>query len=193
METIDTDNLIYLSAFLVLIGGSYLLSQRRNIGQVMRHAGVWVLIFLGAILAVAAWEDISGAVTSRATVSQDGSEIRVPRSVDGHYYLTLEVNGAATRFVVDTGATDIVLTQEDAEKAGIARDSLVFAGRAQTANGVVETAPVRLESVAIGPVVDRNVRAIVNGGDLHESLLGMGYLDRFGTIMIQDGELILRR
>ncbi|MEM9754648.1 MAG: TIGR02281 family clan AA aspartic protease [Pseudomonadota bacterium] len=193
MGETDFASLIYLSLFLVVIAGSYFVSQRKNLGQSARYAAIWGLIFLGAILAVGAWTEIRGVVEGRASVAQDGSEIVVPQAPDGHFYLTLEVNGTPIRFVIDTGATDIVLSRRDAERAGLDLAALIFSGRATTANGVVETAPVRLDTVGIGPVKDEDVRAVVNGGDLRESLLGVSYLSRFGSIEIAGGTLTLRR
>ncbi|MEM1273632.1 MAG: TIGR02281 family clan AA aspartic protease [Pseudomonadota bacterium] len=193
MDVLTDGNLTFLIILLAAIVGSFVLAQRTNVARLLRSAGTWGLIFLGVLLAASMWDDLSIRSLGRATVSQDGAEIRVPQGFDGHYYLTLEINGAPVRFVVDTGATDIVLTQDDARKAGIDMTSLNFLGSARTANGVVQTAPIRIDSVAIGPIEDRGVRAVVNGGELHESLLGMGYLSRFGTIIIEGGEMTLRR
>jgi aspartyl protease family protein len=95
--------------------------------------------------------------------------------------------------VVDTGATDIVLTKEDAARAGLDPDSLRYLGRAGTANGEVRTAYVRLNDVRLGDITDRDVAAVVNGGQMDQSLLGMGYLQRWGRIEIAGGELILTR
>lgn len=189
----DTENLIYLAVLLVLLAGSYLLASRTNIAQTLRYAGIWGIIFMAAILAVGAWDDLRRVVDGRASVAQDGSEIRVRQSMDGHFYLNLQVNGEDIRFLVDTGATDIVLTQEDAARAGLDVEGLMFLGSAQTANGIVRTAPVRLDSLGLGPIRDSNVRAVVNGGELGDSLLGMRYLQRYGSILIENGELILRR
>ena len=188
-----SDDQIYLGLFIALIVGSFFLAQRTNVAQILRGFGRWVLIGFAIALVGATWGDLRVIFDGQASVSQDGQEITVPRSFDGHYYLTLEVNGHPVRFMVDTGATDIVLSREDAEKSGLDMDRLIFLGQAQTANGIVQTAPVRLDSVGIGPVMDRNVRAVVNGGELHGSLLGMGYLSRFGTFLIEDSVLTLRR
>ena len=182
--------------FLGLLGGaialSYVVSNRGNLGRVTRQAAIWVLIFLGAIAAVGLWPTIQDTLLPRQSVAQ-GGEIIVPMSADGHYYLTLEVNGTPVRFVVDTGASEIVLTTEDAARIGIDPESLIYSGRAMTANGMVETAPVRLASVALGGVVDEAVRAVVNRGDLFESLLGMSYLRRFERLEITGGQLRLAR
>ena len=58
---------------------------------------------------------------------------------------------------------------------------------------MVQTAPVRLDSLALGPITDRNVAAWINGGDLDQSLLGMDYLHRFSNIQFSDGRMILSR
>lgn len=189
----DFARIIYLGLFLSVIAGWFLLSQRQRIGKVIQQAAIWLFIFFGTILAYGIWDDIRDTVLPRQSVAVDGSQVRVPQHTDGHFYLTLEVNGTPIRFVVDTGATDMVLRAEDAEKAGIDIEALVYSNRAMTANGVIETAPVRLDEVTLGPVTDSGVRAVVNPGDMHESLLGMGYLGRFESIEITRGELILTR
>lgn len=117
----------------------------------------------------------------------------MPRSPDGHYHLTLDVNGTPLRFIVDTGATDIVLSREDALRVGIDPTTLRFFGRAVTANGTVQTARVTLESVTLGPHTDHNVPARVNGGSMTGSLLGMGYLERFQRVEISRDRLTLMR
>jgi aspartyl protease family protein len=86
-----------------------------------------------------------------------------------------------------------VLSQKDAVKLGLNPDKLTYFGRALTANGEVRTAPVRLDTVAIGPYNDRNLSAVVNAGDLGQSLLGMNYLQRWSRIEISDGKLTLSR
>ena len=122
-----------------------------------------------------------------------GDRIEVPRAPDGHYYLTVEIEGVPVRFVVDTGASQIVLSQSDAERIGLDTKSLAYLGRAYTANGEVRTAPVRLESLVVGPVRHENLRAVVNQGEMGQSLLGMEYLQRFSSIEITGGRLVLTR
>lgn len=183
--------------FLGLLGGaialSYVAANRGNLSRVARQAALWVLIFMGAIAVVGLWPTIRDTVVPRQTVMQDGSEIVVPMSPDGHFYLTLELNGTPVRFVVDTGASEIVLTAEDAARIGLDPATLVYSGRAQTANGMVETAPVRIATIALGGVIDEGVRAVVNRGELFESLLGMSYLRRFDRLEIAGGQLRLAR
>ena len=117
----------------------------------------------------------------------------MPRRPDGHYSVTVAINGVPIEFVIDTGATDMVLSQADAARAGLDPANLAYLGSAMTANGEVRTATVRLETVNLSGIEDRNVRAVVNQGDLDGSLLGMGYLGRFSNIQITNGQMILTR
>lgn len=193
MANLDTGNLIYLIVLLVMVGGWFFMQSREGLNKTLQYAAVWAMIFIGGAAAVGLWQDISR--TARAPqISVSGSDqIIVPRARDGHYYLTAQVNDANIRFVVDTGATDMVLTQKDAARAGIDPDGLAYLGRANTANGEVRTAFVRLDNVRLGQVSDRDVPAVVNEGQMKQSLLGMGYLQRWGRIEITGGELILTR
>jgi len=193
MENFDTARLLYL----VLLGGAVLLwffaQNRASLGKVTQQALVWGLIFVGVIAAVGLWGDIRQTVQPTQTVLAQGDRIELPRAPDGHYYLTAQVNGTPVRFVVDTGATQIVLSQDDARAAGLELSNLIYAGRAFTANGTVRTAPVRLDQIAIGPIADHDVRAVVNEGKMDQSLLGMDYLQRFSSVEISNGTLSLTR
>ncbi len=189
----DIGNMIYLIILGVVIGGYLLVSNRRQMGKMAQQAAIWVFIFLGAIVVAGMWGDISNTVMPRQSVAQSGASVTLPRAQDGHYYLTLELNGVPTRLVVDTGASEIVLTQADAERAGVDMSRLIFSGRAFTANGMVETAPVTLQSVSLGGITETNIRATVNRGEMTESLLGMSYLSRFSRLEISDGKMVLER
>jgi aspartyl protease family protein len=184
-------------AYLVLLGsailGYMILQNRHRLAQIVQQAMVWFFIFVGAIFAVGLWDDLRGTVMPRQASLMSDGRISVPREFDGHYYLTLTVNGTPVRFVVDTGATDIVLTQRDAARVGLNPDGLTYFGEAATANGVVRTARVRLDSIAFENVVDRRVRAWVNAGEMETSLLGMAYLQRFERIEIANDTLNLFR
>ncbi|WP_170371202.1 retropepsin-like aspartic protease family protein [Ruegeria arenilitoris] len=184
-------------AYLVLLGAALLMwfftHNRQSLGKTLQMAMAWVFIFIGIIAVVGLWGDIRSTVGVSPQMSVTGDVIEVPRSFDGHYYLPMLVNGKPVTFLVDTGASQIVLSPQDAERVGFDTGQLTFHGRASTANGVVQTAPVRLDSLALGPITDRNVPAWINGGDLDQSLLGMDYLHRFSNIQFSDGRMILSR
>lgn len=186
-------SLLYLALLGAVVAGYALLSMRGTLGQGLRQAGLWLLLFLGVIAGYGLWSDIQGTVMPRQAVFAEAGRIEVPRAPDGHYYLTVAVNGAPVRFVVDTGATDLVLSRRDAERAGIDVAALAFAGSATTANGVVPTARIWLDTVAIGPLRDTRVAATVNGGEMQGSLLGMAYLERFAEVTFGGGRMVLSR
>ncbi|MGX9353875.1 retropepsin-like aspartic protease family protein [Roseobacteraceae bacterium S113] len=191
MSGTDTGNLIYLVVLLGAVVFWFIASNRESMGKILQQSLLWGLIFLGVIAAYGLWDDIRGTVLPQQAVFEEEGRIELPRMPDGHYYLTAEVNGAQTRFVVDTGATSVVLTQDAARAAGLDPSELAFTSIARTANGSVRTAPVVLDSLNVGAVEARGVRAVVNEGDMPESLLGMSYLQRFDRIEIADGLLIL--
>ncbi|WP_026147578.1 retropepsin-like aspartic protease family protein [Limimaricola hongkongensis] len=185
-------SLAYLGLLGAAIAGWFLVQNRDRLGQVAQQAAVWTLIFIGAIAAAGLWSDIRDEAVPRQTMI--GAEgIEVPQARDGHYYLTLAINGVPVDFVVDTGATDMVLGREDARRAGIDPETLDYFGSATTANGTVRTARVTLDSVALGGIEDENITAVVTDGDLAGSLLGMGYLRLFGRLEIENGTLVLTR
>ncbi|WP_347266127.1 TIGR02281 family clan AA aspartic protease [Paracoccus sp. (in: a-proteobacteria)] len=182
----------YLLLLLVAVGGFLLVELRARPGRTLRMAAAWGLIFLGAVALAGLWGDIRQAITPEARIL-DGGRIEVPLGNDGHYHLTAQVNGTPVRFVIDTGASSLALGPRDAARIGIDPESLAYAGEARTANGVVATAAVRLDSVAIGPIRDQNVPAVVLRADLEQSLMGMSYLSRFARVSIEHDRLILER
>jgi len=184
----------YLIILGLLLAAGLWTRSKNNLSQTAQHAAIWGLIFLAAIAAFGLWGDVERHLGAQSfETTKDGARIEVPVGRDGHYHLRLLVNDRPIDFVIDTGATNIVFSQADAKKVGIDVENLVFAGRASTANGTVKTAFVTLDTVQIGDVTDKNVPAIVNEGELFGSLLGMGYLQRWGRIEIANDVLTLTR
>lgn len=189
--------LLYLGLLGGAIGGYFLLANRDRLGRVAQQAAVWGLIFVGVIAGYGLWSDIRRDLVPYQAVFSEGAggapRIEAPRAADGHYYLTLDIGGTPVRFIVDTGASDVVLSREDAARIGIDPDSLTYLGRAGTANGMVRTARVTLKDVRLGPLEDARLTAWVSEGEMPGSLLGMSYLERFDRIEIAEGRLILSR
>lgn len=182
----------YLAALLLFLGWFLLMEFSRSPGRTSRGVLAWGLIFLALVAGAGLWEDVQGRINPRQRIVSP-ARIEVPLGNDGHFHLVAEVNGMPVRFVVDTGASSLALRERDAGRAGIDPDRLVFAGRAQTANGLVDTAMVRLESIRIGEIEDRNVPAIIIRGELDRSLMGMDYLRRFARVGFEGDRLILER
>ncbi|MEC7760719.1 MAG: TIGR02281 family clan AA aspartic protease [Pseudomonadota bacterium] len=192
MDSYDIGRLTYLVLLGAAVVGSFFMMNKANLGKSLQQLAIWVLIFIGAIGAYGLWNDISRDVMPRQSVVSQGV-VEVPRRPDGHFYLTLEVDGTPVDFVVDTGASQVVLSMDDARRIGLDPDTLPFIGTAMTANGEVRTAPTTVDEMVLGDVVERNVRVYVNEGAMDMSLLGMTYLQRFERIEIADDMLILTR
>ncbi len=123
--------------------------------------------------------------------SLEGVELRADRS--GHFAANLEINGRPVEALVDTGATIVMLTYEDAQRAGVFLRDRDFTMQMQTANGIAKAAPVTLERVSIGNITIRNVQAGVGEpGLLRTNLLGMSFLKRLNKFEIRSGTLILQ-
>ena len=193
MEENDFFRLIYLSVLVVAILGSVLISRRGAYGKMFRQAGVWLLIFMGLVAIVASWQDIrQSGQTMSFQQSEDGAII-IPKEIDGHFHLTVTINDRPIEFLVDTGASDIVLTRKDAARVGFDPNRLDYWGMANTANGTVRLATIRLETVRLGEFIDKNIRASVNKAPMEKSLLGMRYLSKFRAIEISNDQMILKR
>ncbi len=181
----------YLGLLLAAVGGWVIVEYRQRLGLALRSAAAWGLIFIGAMAGYGLWTDIRTDIGPAQMTVADG-RVELPRAPDGHYYATLVLNGTEVRFMADTGATNMVLSQQDARRIGIDPDTLIYLAEAQTANGTVRTARVTLDSVELGPFRDATFQAWVTDGEMEGSLLGMDYLGLF-RIEIAGDRMILTR
>ncbi len=115
------------------------------------------------------------------------------KMLNGHFQADVQVNGATLDMLVDTGASSVVLSFEDARRAGIDTGALTFSLPVMTANGQAMAAPVDLADIAIGPITRKGIRAVVTKeGQLDQSLLGMSFLSTLDFLQMQTDELRLR-
>lgn len=189
----EIPRLIYLVLLAIFVGGFLLAPGRgRRMAQV-KHLLAWLGIFAALIIAYGQRHVLMSELFPATPRQLDGGTIAVSRSPGGSFETTLQINGVPVRFLVDTGATDMVLSLSDAARVGFDPDRLRFDGVAITANGTVQTASVRLDMVEFAGHLDRDVPASVNAGALSLSLLGMSYLDQFDRIEISGDRMLLIR
>ncbi len=136
------------------------------------------------------FEEDEAESEQRAAYAPD--EIVVAPGPRGHFVVMVDVNGTPVRFLVDTGATSVSLTKEDAQRAGLPVYALDYNIRAHTANGVVKVAPVTLRDMRFGNLEIRDVKATVTQAQLNISLLGMSFLNRLSSYEVRPEGLILR-
>jgi aspartyl protease family protein len=127
-------------------------------------------------------QDFEGA--SRQTAERPS--VTLPADSRVQFYADGQVNGAHVRFVVDMGATNVLLPAPDADRLGIDYKGKGQQGRIQTANGTATAYRVVLDTVTIGGITAYNVEAVVaESSGLDVALLGMSFLNR--TEMRRDG------
>ena len=171
-------------------------------GDVARTAGaaaIWAALLI-ALTGVYAYRfevsDFAGRVAGELFPSEpqvgQGGEVIINRRLNGEFAIAARVNGARVTFLFDTGASVVVLTANDARRAGVNTGGLEFDVPVTTANGAALAAHVRLDQIAVGPIVMRNVSALVaRPGALDESLLGMSFLERLKSYTVERDRLIL--
>jgi aspartyl protease family protein len=186
----DLGRMAYLGLILLALIGWVVVEYKSRLGFAVRSAAAWAMIFIGVTAGYGIWQDMQGRILPMQEVT--GGAVELPRAGDGHYYATLTIDGTEIEFLADTGASELVLNEEDAARLGIDRSTLRYLGEAQTANGIVRTARVVLPVVEFGPFRDTDVVAYVTDGDMGGSLLGMSYLGRF-RIEIAERRMILSR
>ena len=204
MDNDDFGRLIYLVPIAALLSAGVLQGRRGPLGQVVRQFAIWLVIILGLVAAYLYRDDArsfgarmtAGLLPGTAVVvtTSDGSnEVIIHKTRGGHFQTNVAVDGKVLPMLVDTGASSVVLSFEDARAIGLDPKSLNYTVSVMTANGQAMAAPVRLTEMAIGPIVRRDVRAMVaEEGKLDESLLGMTFLSTLDYMQMRTDELRLR-
>ena len=131
----------------------------------------------------------TAASPSPSRVGNGVASQELVRSADGHFYADAQVNGAPIRFMVDTGATAVALTRDDAQRAGLQLGPERSVARG--VGGLVEVVPVTIDRISLGAIEARHVRAAVVE-DLDVSLLGQSFLSQVGSVEIQGDRMVMR-
>jgi aspartyl protease family protein len=196
----DWANVTYLVALLALVSAGVVAGRRLDVPTAAKHAAAWVGVALLLVVGYSYRIEIGGIgervlgqlLPHRGTVVDEGT-VTFQAGNDGHFRVEAMVDGTSLRFLVDTGASDVVLSPTDARRLGFDLDRLAFSRFYATANGQVRGAPVRLREVKVGPILVSDVRASVNEADMGSSLLGMSFLGRLEYYEFRAGTLTLGR
>ena len=197
---ISSDNskadLARMSIWAIFISGGALAARRLPLGHVLKYSFVWLVVILTLVAAYSYKQEILHSrlvgelFPNQLQQAPDGT-LTLRAREDGHFYVEALVNGQPVNFLIDTGASDLTLSQEDARRVGIDPRRLSFTRQYSTANGAVAGAPVRLGRLQIGPLWLDDFPANVNGGQLDSSLFGMSALRRFGSVRIEGDVLTI--
>jgi aspartyl protease family protein len=160
----------------------------------LRAAGRWALGVPNPdeIAAVARPLTNEPEAGTAAASSSNGSTVELRADRLGHFSASAQINGSSIDVMVDTGASIVALTWEDAERAGIFVRPSDFTHRVNTANGLAKVAPVTIDAISIGGITVRNVKgAVSEPGRLNGTLLGMTFLGRLSRAELKRNTLVL--
>ncbi len=188
---------VYLIGVLVLVV-SALMVRRVPIGRGLKMFAGWVLIFLAAFVAFALKDDFVALAKrvleesrGEGQVVVAGEELRIRKSLDGHFWVTGELNGERVRFLVDSGATTTSISTQTARKADI-RPSAGLPALVQTANGVVAVQRGRAERLKVGTIERRDFAVHVSEAFGPMNVLGMNFLSSLSGWGVEGQWLILK-
>jgi aspartyl protease family protein len=192
-------SLVYRIALLVFVGATVLIMFRERFAQALTAALLWVVLALILVIGYSYRFELR-SVADRVIaelipghVISHGRTVEVARAFNGDFEVMAEINGARVSMVLDTGASSVVLTRDDAKAAGLPLEVLVYSANIDTANGRTRAAPVTLDRIAIGGLVERSIDALVaQPGQLKTSLLGMSFLNRLQSWEVRGDRLLLR-
>ena len=137
---------------------------------------------------------VKPAPSQAAAYAPSGASMALEPDKNGHFHAETEINGRRVTMLVDTGATIIALTAEDAMSFGIRPFPADYKVPISTANGMLNAAETKIPEVRVGNVLVRDVSAVVlPQGVLRQSLLGMSFLKKLGGFEFSGGRLLLRQ
>jgi len=191
--------LIQTLGFLALASSGLLFVRQFNLKQTMRNILIWIAV--GGVLVIGfsfqnELKDLGLRLRSSLVpgyaVETGPRELTLSESEDGHFHVYGTINGTRISFLVDTGASDIVLDPADARRLGIDLDSLKFDRPFGSANGIGYGAKTVVGGLVVGPIVFSDVEVAINKAQMGSSLLGMAFLKRLKSYSVSGGKLVLR-
>jgi aspartyl protease family protein len=174
--------------------------RSHRLGPVLKALVIWVAVALVLVVGYSLRDElmplvrrVTGNLLPAEPIALAPGVVALRASAGGHFRTVAEVNGQRVSFLVDTGASDVALTRDDARRLGIDVDHLTYNLPYRTANGTGYGARVRLNRIKIGDIVVDDIAGHVVQGDLGQALLGMSFLRRLSGFEIRGDELFLRQ
>ncbi|MDX2083131.1 MAG: TIGR02281 family clan AA aspartic protease [Rickettsiales bacterium] len=194
----DWQNFSYSALLLIILTLGILTRREISFGKILQYLAIWSLISL-FFIAIYSYryqfrnfkDRIIAEINPATAKIKQENEIVINVSQDGHFYLNSKINGVKVRFMIDTGASDIVINLNDAKRIGADVKTLTFNKIYQTANGNSLGATINLEELEISGIKFKNLSASVNSGNMGVSLLGISFLKRLKKYEFYQDQLIL--
>ena len=181
----------------ILLLVSSLAARRLSLGEVAKAALAWIAIFaaLFAIFSfrfefIGIWERVKADISGTAGQSISGEAIELRRQDDGHYWLLVDINGKAVRFMVDSGATMTAINATTAKEVGVEANGYPII--LSTANGRVAAKRGYVRSLVVGPHRIENHAVVVSESFRDVNLLGMNFLNSMQSWRVETNVMILQ-
>lgn len=208
----NTDYAIFIAqtAIITVLAASIVMMIRHYLPHAAQAAMFWMLVGIGVTTIYDHRSQLLGAanrvlaelreISERVLVDlipgrpvQIGRSVEIARGRGGDFHVQTQVNGVPIYMVLDTGASAVVLTQDDAKAAGLPLDLLHYTVEIETANGHARAAEVSLKQVSVGFISENAVPALIaQPGQLKESLLGMSFLNRLESYEMRGDKVLMR-
>ena len=199
LSTAEFGALAYRVALLAFLAGAAVTLFRGRVRAAITAGLLWIAIALVLLVAYTyrnPLHDIANRVLAELIPGRAvsaGRTVEIARASTGDFAIAAQVNGTKVAMILDTGASSVVLTNSDAKAAGLPLEVLEYTVSIDTANGRTRAAPVTLDRIGVGNLVERSVEALVaKPGALKTSLLGMSFLNRLQSWEVSGDQLLLR-
>ncbi len=178
--------------------GASVLSRQQTMRRTTQHLAIWAGVVAVLLLGYSFKNelgDLGARMRSSVVPSYPvdaAGQVVITQDEDGGYYVVASVNGQPVRFLVDTGASDIVLSPADAQRLGVDLSALQFNKAVETANGKGFGAPYTADSLSLGSISLGQTPMSINKAPMSSSLLGMAFFNRLKSFRFEGGRLILQ-
>lgn len=188
----DRMQLTYMIVLLsvVLAAGGVGAFTRSQAAKTFQQGAAWLAIFVVLVLGYSFRDRITGELLPNR-LQESGGMLSVRAGEDGHFHIEAQVNGVPVNFMVDTGASNVVLSPRDAQRAGFDVKNLSYTRAYHTANGIGRGADITIGTLVVGSITLHDLPASVNEAEMDGSLLGMSFLKQLKSYSVDGNTLTL--
>jgi len=194
MEQLQLMKFIYAFALLaILLTGLLTRSSLEPKVPYFNFFLIWATIFTLGLVFYMMKEELSRYLNPSNPIVTE-NDITLRKTYDNHFYLDAKINNIPIKFLIDTGASNILLSYNDAQKIGVDLNKLNFNIPHNTANGTIFTAEVTIQEIHIGNTIFKDMNAFIIPEDPSNqiSILGMTFLDTFDYYIVDNDIMILK-
>jgi aspartyl protease family protein len=199
MNSADGPSLVWGIVSLLMVV-SALAARRLPLGQTIKMASAWIAIFAGMFVVFsfrpeikAVWQRVHADLSGTANQSIEGGKITLTRGDDGHFQILATANGKPIQFVIDSGATNTMISGEAAQDVGIEVDRSGFPVFLDTANGTSRAFRAEIALFKLNSIEVKDMKVLVSDTLGNTNLLGMDFLSGLRIWRVEGDKMMLER